>query len=223
MFQIVKKLKLLKKNLRILNTNHSKTIEDEAKEDRMALHQVQYLLQVNPMDFELQLREKALYQKFRNSSYLDEMHLQQKIKATWIQLGDDNTSYFYSVIKHMKLKQAETQLKNEQGEWEHNPNNIAQLFVEYYEGLLGHTTTSRIHAFMITSKDVKEAIFQIDCNKSPSPDGYGSGFFKAAWPVIGQDISEVVLDFFQNGKLLKLINSTIIALIPKVDAPEYAN
>lgn len=148
MFQIVKKLKLLKKNLRILNTNHSKTIEDEAKEDRMALHQVQYLLQVNPMDFELQLREKALYQKFRNSSYLDEMHLQQKIKATWIQLGDDNTSYFYSVIKHMKLKQAETQLKNEQGEWEHNPNNIAQLFVEYYEGLLGHTTTSRIHAFM---------------------------------------------------------------------------
>lgn len=32
-----------------------------------------------------------------------------------------------------------------------------------------------------------------------------------------------MLDFFQNGKLLKLINSTIIALIPKVDAPEYAN
>lgn len=40
---------------------------------------------------------------------------------------------------------------------------------------------------------------------------------------LGQDMREDVLDFFQNGKLLKLINSTIIALIPKVDAPEYAN
>ncbi|XP_060200822.1 uncharacterized protein LOC132629103 [Lycium barbarum] len=72
-------------------------------------------------------------------------------------------------------------------------------------------------------KDVKTAIFQIDSNKSPGPDGYRNGFFKASWKVVGDDITEAFLEFFQNGILLKQLNSTCIALIPEVNYPEYAN
>ncbi|KAL2235610.1 UNVERIFIED_CONTAM: hypothetical protein Sindi_1293200 [Sesamum indicum] len=35
--------------------------------------------------------------------------------------------------------------------------------------------------------DVKQAVFDIDQDKAPGPDGYSSGFFKAAWPIVGQE------------------------------------
>ncbi|KAL2246943.1 UNVERIFIED_CONTAM: hypothetical protein Sindi_2546600 [Sesamum indicum] len=70
-----------------------------------------------------------------------------------------------------------------------------------------------------THTDVKQAIFDIAEDKAPGPDGYSSGFFKAAWPIIGQEVSSAVLDFFHTGRILKQINTTLLALIPKVHSP----
>ncbi|KAL2224604.1 UNVERIFIED_CONTAM: hypothetical protein Sindi_2993500, partial [Sesamum indicum] len=54
-----------------------------------------------------------------------------------------------------------------------------------------------------------------DRTRPPGPDGYSSGFFKAAWPMVGQEVTKAVLEFFSTGKLLKQVNSTLLALIPK--------
>ncbi|KAL2235617.1 UNVERIFIED_CONTAM: hypothetical protein Sindi_1293900 [Sesamum indicum] len=64
-------------------------------------------------------------------------------------------------------------------------------------------------------EDVKQAIFDIAEDKAPGPDGFSSGFIKAAWPVVGTEVTRAVLDFFTMGKLLKQ-NTTLLALIPKV-------
>ncbi|KAL2224820.1 UNVERIFIED_CONTAM: hypothetical protein Sindi_2935800 [Sesamum indicum] len=70
-----------------------------------------------------------------------------------------------------------------------------------------------------TQTDVKQAIFDIAEDKAPGPDGYSSGFFKAAWPIVGQEVSSAVLDFFNTSRILKQINTTLLALIPKVHSP----
>ncbi|KAL2230746.1 UNVERIFIED_CONTAM: hypothetical protein Sindi_1669000 [Sesamum indicum] len=70
-----------------------------------------------------------------------------------------------------------------------------------------------------THTDVKQAIFDIAEDKAPGPDGYSSGFFKAAWPIVGQEVTSAVLDFFNTGRILKQINTTLLALIPKVHFP----
>ncbi|KAH0743029.1 hypothetical protein KY290_031022 [Solanum tuberosum] len=67
-----------------------------------------------------------------------------------------------------------------------------------------------------TEKEVKQAMFSIDKNKSPGPDGYGSDFFQAAWGIIGKDVTKAILEFFHIGKLLKQLNATMISLIPKI-------
>ncbi|KAL2252866.1 UNVERIFIED_CONTAM: hypothetical protein Sindi_0081300 [Sesamum indicum] len=64
-------------------------------------------------------------------------------------------------------------------------------------------------------EDVKQAVFDIAEDKAPGPDGFSSGFFKAAWSVVGHEVTTAVLDFFSTGKLLKQVNSTLLALIPK--------
>lgn len=141
------------------------------------------------------------------------------------------------------MKQATTQLKNTAGIWQTDPTIIAKLFVEYYEEILGNETKQRVkasHALIFQGnvlteeqkdnlidtfdqKEVKKAIFQIDSNKSPWPDGFGSGFYKLTWSIVGQDVTTAMLDFFRNSKLLRQINSTSIALIPKIDVPEFAS
>ncbi|XP_019258687.1 PREDICTED: uncharacterized protein LOC109236902 [Nicotiana attenuata] len=52
------------------------------------------------------------------------------------------------------------------------------------------------------------------------PDGYGSEFFRAAWKIIGTDITEAILNFFENGKLLTQLNATMISLIPNIEVPQ---
>ncbi|KAL2237527.1 UNVERIFIED_CONTAM: Retrovirus-related Pol polyprotein from type-1 retrotransposable element R2 [Sesamum indicum] len=105
---------------------------------------------------------------------------------------------------------------------------IINEFVCYYQNLLGgnrrqitldigflrpwarHILSNEEAGHLIlafTPDDVKQA--------APGPDGYSSGFFKAAWPVVGQEVTKAVLKFFIIGKLLKQVNSTLLALIPK--------
>lgn len=65
--------------------------------------------------------------------------------------------------------------------------------------------------------EIKSAIFSIGKDKAPGPDGYSSGFFKKAWNYVGDSFSDVVREFFESGALLKQVNHTAIALIPKSD------
>lgn len=64
-------------------------------------------------------------------------------------------------------------------------------------------------------EDIRIALFDIDNEKSPGSDEYGSLFFKSAWPIISIDIFIAVQEFFSSGKLLKQWNHVIIVLIPK--------
>ncbi|KAL2251897.1 UNVERIFIED_CONTAM: hypothetical protein Sindi_2312000, partial [Sesamum indicum] len=66
-----------------------------------------------------------------------------------------------------------------------------------------------------TPVDVKQTVFDIAEDKASGSDRYSSSFFKAVWPIVGQEVTEAVLDFFNTGRLLKQINTTLLAVIPK--------
>ncbi|KAH0711944.1 hypothetical protein KY289_007903 [Solanum tuberosum] len=64
-------------------------------------------------------------------------------------------------------------------------------------------------------EEVKQALWAIDGNKSLGPDGYGSKFFKDCWGTVGEDITKGILEYFQNGEMLRGVNDTVITLIQK--------
>ncbi|XP_049368473.1 uncharacterized protein LOC125833376 [Solanum verrucosum] len=64
---------------------------------------------------------------------------------------------------------------------------------------------------------------KIDKTNSPVPDGYGSAFSKVTWRIVDRDMTEIVLEFFQNERLLRQVNITNIALIQKMEVPEHAS
>ncbi|XP_075086066.1 uncharacterized protein LOC142168811 [Nicotiana tabacum] len=111
------------------------------------VRRLKMLKRICPTSLEYQQAEVSAYQKFRKLSYPVEVYLQQRSKATWIRLGDDNTKYFHSVIKHRKLKQATTQLKDGSSLWQTYPDIIVGMFVDDYENLLGRKATKRVQDF----------------------------------------------------------------------------
>lgn len=67
----------------------------------------------------------------------------------------------------------------------------------------------------VTDKEIKQAVWSISGDKSPGKDGYESQFYKDAWEIVGSDVIGRVKEFFTNGKLIKMLNNTVITLIPK--------
>lgn len=71
--------------------------------------------------------------------------------------------------------------------------------------------------------EAKAAVWDCDNYKCPGPDGISFGFIKQFWNMLKEDVMRFLLEFHRNGKLTKGINSTFIALIPKVDNPQRLN
>lgn len=57
-------------------------------------------------------------------------------------------------------------------------------------------------------------------HKIPGPDGFNVGFFLNAWDIVGLDFTNAVRSFFTLGCMLKEVNATAIALVPKVPNPK---
>ncbi|KAE8664042.1 putative membrane-associated kinase regulator 6-like [Hibiscus syriacus] len=67
----------------------------------------------------------------------------------------------------------------------------------------------------VSDDEIKEALFRQGKDKSPGPDGFTSGFFKAAWDIVGSDFIAAVRYFFQTSYLLPAFNATVLVLVPK--------
>ncbi|KAL0289058.1 UNVERIFIED_CONTAM: hypothetical protein Scaly_2713200 [Sesamum calycinum] len=135
------------------------------------------------------------------------------LAETW----GSNSKVFFRKINASRVKQ-----RNLFG----GPSLNRSLDLEFLRPELKHTITPAEASLLtapVTRSEVKEAFFDIDVESAPGPDGYTSEFYRAAWSVVGQDLFKAVGEFFHTGKLLKQINTTLIALIPKVNMPLYVS
>ncbi|KAL2248033.1 UNVERIFIED_CONTAM: hypothetical protein Sindi_2655600, partial [Sesamum indicum] len=150
--------------------------------------------------------------------------------------GDQCSRVFFRKIAQRRSARRILQINDDHGATHTEPQEVVNEFVMYYQNLLGgeqrkdvidlrflrpwvrHLLSEEdVNSLLLpfTPADVKQAVFDIAEDKAPGPDGYSSGFFKAAWPIVGQEVTSAVLDFFNTGRLLKQINTTLLALIPK--------
>ncbi|XP_062089596.1 uncharacterized protein LOC133796130 [Humulus lupulus] len=203
--KIIQKLKRLKPALIQFNKMQIGNVVQNYATAKQNYELAQLMLHQSPSSNLLQQEEDEAAAEYARMSKLYEIFLRQKSKINWLRFGDENTAYFHAsflgksgaLIGRVDLScfQQGTVLSLDQ-----------QLDL--------------IHPF--SKKDVKRALFNIPTTKSLGPDGYGSGFYKAPWKDIGDEISEAILMFFDSGVILTELNGIILSLIPKVVSPSKA-
>eukprot|EP00253_Pinus_taeda_P036365 PITA_36365 len=67
-------------------------------------------------------------------------------------------------------------------------------------------------------EEVEEVMKDMPNGKAPGPDGFTIDFFKACWEIVRLDMWEVAEDSRKSSSILKSLNSTFIALIPREEA-----
>ncbi|GJS68512.1 RNA-directed DNA polymerase, eukaryota, reverse transcriptase zinc-binding domain protein [Tanacetum coccineum] len=123
------------------------------------------------------------------------------------------------VSKHCNGKDKARRLKEGHGDREQNRQFVKRFEVDQDDGQLSiEDATSMIRK--ISDEEIKNAMFQIDDNKASRPDGFSAHFFKKAWNTVGKDVCLAVQEFFETGRILREINLTLIALVPKSQTPQ---
>ncbi|GKV07275.1 hypothetical protein SLEP1_g19071 [Rubroshorea leprosula] len=64
-------------------------------------------------------------------------------------------------------------------------------------------------------EEIEEGLHSCDGSKAPGPDGFNFNFIKFAWSSLKDDFVNFMCEFHQHGRLVKGLNSSFLALIPK--------
>lgn len=240
-YQLAQRLKMLKHPLKELNRRNYQDIEVQYNNVRKHLEEAQEKLQVTPFNYELQMMEKKLVEELKLKTKAVMSFWEQKIKMDWCKHGDANTKYFHAAIKERQARNKIRGFQEQDGNLVEDWEAVKLHFIRYFENLLGtekEVTQSRKEVFARGKKlkleeqimlikdfseaEIRKAMMDINPNKSPGPDGFGSGFFRSTWEITGNVVTQAAKEFCKTGKLLKQFNTTLISLIPKKENPVNA-
>lgn len=241
MFQLCTKLKSLKRKLKELNNLHFSDIQGRVMQAKARMDSLQRQIQDNPTDPYLCAEEVVAVKNYGDLCRAEESFLRQKSRVQWLNLGDQNTEFFFRMVKSRQGRNKIVSIVKEDGSRVDNPTEIKDEIVRFFQNLLSSTprptpidmdlldrvmtrkvSTSQCFDLVkeVSDEEIKEVFFSLKDNKSPGLDGFNALFFKRAWCIVGQDVIKAIKSFFQSGRLLKELNTTAIALIPKIPNPD---
>lgn len=97
---------------------------------------------------------------------------------------------------------------------------VREPFIKYFTNHIPKLVTREDNDNInipVTKKEVSEVLKEMKNGKAPGPDGFNVDFFKFWWNIVKGDIVRVVEDSRLNITILKSLNTSFIALIPKQD------
>ena len=234
MYILCRKLKLLKGLLKVLNRPHFSHISERVSRIESQLEQLQVSFQQDRDNQILLKQDKLLRSKLSFLKFAENQFFSQKVKCKFLKESDKGSKFFHALMGQNHRRNFIPAIMCRNGSLSNSLTEVGDEFVAYYQQLLGSSKStipidsvvircgpclpSSSHNLLlspVSAEDIRQAMFSIENEKAPSPDGYSSFFFKKAWPVVGGDFCSAIQDFFHSGRLLKQVNHSIISLIPK--------
>ncbi|OMP12130.1 reverse transcriptase [Corchorus capsularis] len=233
-YQVVQKLK---KCRRMLIAWSKKAFPNNKKVVEELMNEVA-TIQDKDVSVECCQKVEKLIADIKKAWDCEEKYWMQRSRVNWLQHGDNNTKFFHhntlARMQHNKI----LSIKNEDGEWVENEDEILGTFQKFYEKLFtsGGSNNWRnildnIPALVsedmnidllrdVEDEEIKAAVFELGALKAPGPDGYNGWFYQRYWKIVCDSVIKAVKCFFTSGHLLKEINKTNVILIPKAKKAE---
>lgn len=178
---------------------------------------------------ELEVLQRQLSMAFKEEN----TYWEQKSRNQWHKHGDRNTKFHHSTTKQRRAQNRIISIKDKNGKLVESEIEVENVAVQYFRDLFSTSLPTQIdtslrfisekvssddNRFLLeepSEKEIKKALFDINPDKAPGPDGMTSKLFQKFWREMRQDIIRLVRDFFATGSFDPLLNQTNICLIPK--------
>ena len=164
----------------------------------------------------------------------EELKWYQRAKVKHLLEGDANTKYYHLLANGKHRKTRIFQLEDE-GNIIEGDAQLKQHITNYYKNLFGPPENSLImldesqtydipqvsdleNEYLtdtFSQEEVRAAIFQMEHNKAPGPDGFPSEFYQVFWNLIKDNLMALFTDFRQGSLPLICLNFGNIILLPK--------
>ncbi|XP_013694544.2 uncharacterized protein LOC106398556 [Brassica napus] len=169
----------------------------------------------------------------------EEMFWKQKSKDKWLVFGDRSSKFFHGSVKMRRSKNQVLKLKDKEGLEQWTDEAKAEIAIEYFNELFKSTNTNsydpvfedfvpKVTTSMnvdllraVSKEEVKDAIFSINADSAPGPDGMTGAFFQKYWDIIGEQVTNEICEVFAQGALPQEWNLTYLCLLPKIPNPEH--
>ncbi|KAJ9536655.1 hypothetical protein OSB04_un000128 [Centaurea solstitialis] len=232
MYQLVCKLKSLKKPLRQLRARYG-DLSKRVVFLKTELDIIQTSLDSDPGNRMLQEDLAHIFLAYQQAKTDEECYYRQRAKVHWLKEGDMNTKYFHKCVKEKRSHSFIHSIINQHGNFVMG-DGVGSTFLNHFESILGTRDESvnvniphELYGASLTlgesldiirpisDDEIKGAVFGIGNDKALGSDGFTAKFFKSSWDVVGEDVTIAVHNFFYSGRLLKEVNHTLLCLIPK--------
>ncbi|GKB02469.1 hypothetical protein Tco_0830558 [Tanacetum coccineum] len=157
MFQVVKKLKHMKKSFRKLLYDHG-NLHDNVKRLRFELDKVQSDLDLDPFNNILLEEEAAYVLAFNEALIMEERFLKQKAKIEWLRVGNSNSAYFHKAVKG-RVSRSRIDVVSDSNGVLYEADQVPMSFVNHYAAFLRQQgVTSNLNTHNLFNK-------KLDSNK----------------------------------------------------------
>jgi hypothetical protein len=164
------------------------------------------------------LKEKECLHAYVSITKVEESFLKQKARNQWLQLGDQNNSFFHIALKVKSATRSITYLWDENGAKVDDVEQIKKVTLDFYKNLLEtdqlHFNAAKadwirqlIHVAIfpdlvvnlerdVSVEEIKDTLFHMHANKAPGPNGFHANFFRSSWSIVDKEVIAAIQSFF---------------------------
>ncbi|KAL0439727.1 UNVERIFIED_CONTAM: hypothetical protein Slati_2455700 [Sesamum latifolium] len=165
------------------------------------------------------LAQDRLNTIFLHLEYCCRLILRLATRATYVvatgetcvdERGDQCSRIFFRKVARRRAAKRVFQIMTSTGDTLTDQQDVANEFASFYQTLLGGDQRARsidlgyLRPWHDTSfeEEGRQLLRHVTTDE-------------AAWPIVGREVTQAILNFFATGKLLKQVNATLLLLIPK--------
>lgn len=167
-----------------------------------------------------------------------EVFWRQRSKQLWLREGDQNSKFFHTATKNRRRMNQINFLYDSQGNKVEWGSGLESTVENYFSNLFTcsdivwdqvvSSISRRVSIIQnntilaeVQENKVKAALFSMDPDKSPAPDGMTPGFYQRCWNIVKVEVVSLVRQFFQTRLVDSHLHATNIALISKKTNPQF--
>ncbi|XP_059064720.1 uncharacterized protein LOC131044660 [Cryptomeria japonica] len=238
MFVFTKRLQHVKCRLKRWNKQCFGNLQAQKLVAQSKLDSITRQIRDQGLTSDLSIAESLALKGLEEWELREEIFWKQKSRIDWLQEGDRNTAFFHNSVKARRQGNSISSLVSHDGAQLSSSADISREAVNYFsnlfsrediaaraeEGAILDCIPQLVSAEMngvllcpILLPELEKVVFNMKKGKAPGPDGFPIEFFQEFWEIIKFDLLEVIQESHRNKQMLKSMNSTFLALIPKME------